>query len=330
MEQGSFSDTGLYNAHSRAVAGRCTTPYSIAEGTGRGSIRSIGCHSGVSIYAHSMCFRRDVSFSGEGRENSLLFGFCLGDGVEWSSSKTNASIGRGDYYIQSGATSDEIEYLAGARYEFLCISLSRNAIESLFGDETEKIDSALPRRRPCLQGETPALVKTLLHQMELEPCERPLSNIYSYGKACEIVAVTMSECLSPSRTATPIKRTDRMAIAAARRILEDRYSDPPTYPELAREVCLSESKLSRGFREMYGTTIHSYVVAVRLEAAWRMMEKGGLGVSEIACHVGYSNPSHFSEAFKRRFGILPKEALAARPAGKPTGFGRNDTGFGLQ
>ena len=320
-----FSDKGVYDAHARAVAGRCPTPYAIADGTGKGTIRSVCFRSGLSVYAHSMCFNRDVFFADEACHDAILFGFCLGDGVTWRSSKRPMTIDQGGYYVQAGSSSDSIEYLAGARYRFLCITLSRRAAESLIGNDASRVVDVLPSGRPFLCNEMTPRMKALLEQIEIEPHDCALPGIYRYGKACEVVAEALSEIVSPSRRAAVVSRTDRIAIAAAKRILEERYAHPPTYPELAREVCMSESKLSRGFREMYGTTIHSYVVSLRLEAALRLFREGDVGVSEVACWVGYSSPSHFSEAFKKRFGILPKEARASCSLG----FGLNDTGIGL-
>lgn len=320
-----FSDKGVYDAHARAVAGCCPTPYAIARGTGKGTIRSVCFRSGLSVYAHSMRFNKDVSFADDARRDAILFGFCLGDGVTWQSSKQSMTIDQGGYYVQAGFSSDSIEYLAGARYRFLCISLSKRAAEDLIGDDASRVEKAIPSGRPLLRSETTPRMKALLEQIEAEPYDYALSGIYRYGKACEIIAEALSDVVSPSRRAVVISRTDRIAIAAAKRILEERYAHPPTYPELAREVCMSESKLSRGFREVYGTTIHSYVVSLRLEAALRLFREGDMGVSEVACRVGYSNPSHFSEAFKKRFGILPKEARASCSIG----FGLNDTGIGL-
>jgi len=44
----------------------------------------------------------------------------------------------------------------------------------------------------------------------------------------------------------------------------------------------------------------------RLEKAFALLEQGEHNVSESAFAVGYTNVSHFSEAFQKRFGILPR------------------------
>lgn len=43
----------------------------------------------------------------------------------------------------------------------------------------------------------------------------------------------------------------------------------------------------------------------RLEVAYARMKEGGRKVVEVCAEVGFKNPSHFSAAFKKQFGIPP-------------------------
>jgi AraC-like DNA-binding protein len=49
-----------------------------------------------------------------------------------------------------------------------------------------------------------------------------------------------------------------------------------------------------------------------MQEARILLEKTETNVSETAWQVGYVNVSHFSAAFKKRFGILPKHYLKIR------------------
>lgn len=99
----------------------------------------------------------------------------------------------------------------------------------------------------------------------------------------------------------------------AREILDANLASPPTYPELAHAVFLSETKLSQGFRRLYGTSIHAYVIDRRLDLALSLIEEGADNVAQVAAKVGYGNSSHFSAAFKRRFGVLPRGCGGPHP-----------------
>eukprot|EP00831_Metopus_contortus_P037919 TRINITY_DN29868_c0_g1_i1.p3 TRINITY_DN29868_c0_g1~~TRINITY_DN29868_c0_g1_i1.p3 ORF type:complete len:113 (-),score=28.07 TRINITY_DN29868_c0_g1_i1:84-422(-) len=54
-----------------------------------------------------------------------------------------------------------------------------------------------------------------------------------------------------------------------------------------------------------GLSIGAYVRKLRMEKALEFIESGQFSILQVALYVGYSNPSHFSEAFKRYHGRLP-------------------------
>ncbi|MEH2012800.1 helix-turn-helix transcriptional regulator [Nostoc sp.] len=72
-------------------------------------------------------------------------------------------------------------------------------------------------------------------------------------------------------------------------------------------VSLSDRKLQRGFRELFGTTVFGYLHHHRMEQAQILLRYRDMQVSEVAHAVGYSHLGHFTEAFKRKFGITPKQ-----------------------
>ena len=95
-------------------------------------------------------------------------------------------------------------------------------------------------------------------------------------------------------------------IHAAAEILKLDFEEPPTLAALARRVGLSETTLKRGFRQVFGTTVFGYLRARRMERAHVLLQSGEATVLEAATRVGYSNPSNFSAAFRRQFGVNPK------------------------
>ena len=102
-------------------------------------------------------------------------------------------------------------------------------------------------------------------------------------------------------------------IREAASLLEADLADPPTLPELARRAGLSETSLKRGFRRLFGQTVFGHLRTRRMQRARALLESGECTVLEAASRVGYSNPSNFSAAFRREFGLNPKQfQLAAR------------------
>lgn len=94
-------------------------------------------------------------------------------------------------------------------------------------------------------------------------------------------------------------------------LTKDVFQPPPSIIELAKIASVSESKLKKDFKTMYGKPIFEYFQKARMEAAQDRLLTGQYSVKEVAMELGYSNLSNFTIAFKKQFGILPSQLLSA-------------------
>ena len=85
------------------------------------------------------------------------------------------------------------------------------------------------------------------------------------------------------------------------------FAQPLAMQRLARDAATNQTKLSQAFREAYGMTIFEYVRRRRMEEARKLLRGSSLSVTEIAFEVGYEHSCNFSVAFKRYFGVTPRE-----------------------
>jgi AraC-like DNA-binding protein len=69
------------------------------------------------------------------------------------------------------------------------------------------------------------------------------------------------------------------------------------------------TKLKKGFKILYNTTINQYLRNERLNRAKILLAEENLSIKEISEEVGYSNKSIFSKRFKEKFGVLPSTFL---------------------
>ena len=102
---------------------------------------------------------------------------------------------------------------------------------------------------------------------------------------------------------------DRDKISLARDVLLQHIGEPLTIKELSRKAAINECYLTKGFKEMYGTTIFDFFQSQRMEHAKYLLYEKGLTVTEVSASLGYSSISHFSTAFKKHTGIKPCELL---------------------
>jgi AraC-like DNA-binding protein len=93
----------------------------------------------------------------------------------------------------------------------------------------------------------------------------------------------------------------------AKNILLYDLTNAPTIKQLSREVGLNEFNLKTGFKEIYGKPVYTYLKEHRIQYAQKLLNERELRVNEIAELVGYSNVSHFIDAFKKKYGLTPKQ-----------------------
>lgn len=65
--------------------------------------------------------------------------------------------------------------------------------------------------------------------------------------------------------------------------------------------------LNRLFKREVGTTVHNYVLRLRIAEAQRLLLSTDMPVSEIAESVGFDNATHFSTQFKKSEACAPLE-----------------------
>ncbi|MFB1004319.1 MAG: AraC family transcriptional regulator [Bacteroidia bacterium] len=89
-------------------------------------------------------------------------------------------------------------------------------------------------------------------------------------------------------------------------LLKD-LNDAPTIAQLAKHVALNEYNLKTGFKEIYGKTIHAFLKDYKMSKARELILKREFQIAEIADQLGYTNVSHFIDAFKKKYGVTPKK-----------------------
>jgi AraC-like DNA-binding protein len=81
-----------------------------------------------------------------------------------------------------------------------------------------------------------------------------------------------------------------------------------TMEELAHYTGRSLATFKRDFRKISELTPEKWLIRKRLEVAYAKLKEGGKKVTDVYAEVGFKNPSHFSTAFKKQYGISPSAA----------------------
>ena len=138
--------------------------------------------------------------------------------------------------------------------------------------------------------------------------------VFVEAKLIELIALVLhgifynkTAMIERNKTLSEGASSDISQIESLHHRIQFNPADDYKTPQLAKNLSMSESKLTRLFRSLYGTSIHQYVQDQRLEKAASLISGKSLNVSEAALQSGYTNMSWFSKEFQKKFGISPKK-----------------------
>ena len=122
----------------------------------------------------------------------------------------------------------------------------------------------------------------------------------------EMLLLCSRICTFLSDTPENIHTTDRQIILAAQYIC-DHYMNPIGTADIAEAAGFSPNYLSRRFREKTGIGLHEYLVFIRLNHATLDLVSTSDSITEIALRCGFSDSNYFKDAFKKKYGMTPRD-----------------------
>ncbi len=196
--------------------------------------------------------------------------------------------------------------------EFFVFGLSAQYITKIF--MKNKLDIQVLNRVITglfhYKGKISNNLKTILLQIEENDIMEGMKAGYINTKLQELFILFFS-IINEEQVQCPVRKNnpELIKIKKAHDLLMQNLLNPPAKKELAESVGLSEYKLSKGFKEVYGSNLYEYVLNEKMELGKQIVETKNKKIQEVALEMGYENPSHFIEAFKKKYGYTPKQLL---------------------
>ena len=85
------------------------------------------------------------------------------------------------------------------------------------------------------------------------------------------------------------------------------YTTKITIDDLAKEVSMCRTELTKLFKQSLGYTITEYILRYRIEQSLPLIKSKTLNMTQISEAVGFNSSSYFAEAFNKIMKITPTE-----------------------
>jgi len=205
---------------------------------------------------------------------------------------------------------------AGAPYDFRWKTLTPDPFEvvlilislPIFNDALKDVFGAnaeYARLRDLSGFEDPQLIP-LLQQLRNE-VTRPAASRLFVRSIAQAIAIHLARNYT---ALTDSARGDTSALPGfkLRRVTDwmaEHLAEEFSLVRLAEQAAMSEFHFNRLFKRATGAPPLQYQIRLRMDTARRLLRETKKSVITIANDVGYSNPSHFAQLFRKETGLSP-------------------------
>jgi AraC-like DNA-binding protein len=103
-----------------------------------------------------------------------------------------------------------------------------------------------------------------------------------------------------------VSDVERRRVLEVARDLEQRYAEPLTLDDMAKNANLSRYHFIRVFQALTGETPRQRLIGIRLRAAADLLIATRMPITQLALQVGFNDISHFNSTFRQAFRMSPR------------------------
>ncbi|MBE6871389.1 MAG: AraC family transcriptional regulator [Ruminococcaceae bacterium] len=196
-----------------------------------------------------------------------------------------------------------------AEYERMVIWIRPEFLQSISTTETDlascfkaAFEKKINLIRPT--GDFAATVSTIFSRIDQENAEKNYGSDILKTSYLQELLILITRHMNEQSAAKPTA-TSRL-IERVNAYIEENIESQITLDMLASELFLSKCYMAREFKRISGCTLHRYIILKKLIYAKELIHNGE--TLATACYKsGFNEYSSFLRAFKREFGISPRQ-----------------------
>jgi AraC-like DNA-binding protein/predicted DNA-binding protein (MmcQ/YjbR family) len=222
--------------------------------------------------------------------------------------------GIGSVQCKSTRIEEKVVIEPGMQVRLALVLLKEGWVDKVLHDQVNKekfyaylVSSDANIRKEYLTVEQRKLLFELLSPSQ----KTKIEILYNESRIFGLLETFLTEILvKDEQLITPFSssREDIDKIRQAESFIMDNILEPfPGVNFLARICCMSRTKFIGLFNEVYGMSSYDYYQKERLKMAYGYIVSGHYEPGEVARKVGYRSSNGFVTAFKKEYGVFPKE-----------------------
>jgi len=183
--------------------------------------------------------------------------------------------------IADYGSQEKLFYQADLPFSFLSVSMPACQFAEMIGNylpDPDKIMELLPGKRFEISE---AIQKSIYNIGPLEIIHSGFEMMQLEGRLLENLSLCLQAALCEPDKKRQMHQDDLKMIRAVGKRIEEEPATIPDIATLAGEYCMSVSKLTRCFRQVYGVSLHAYVIGARLQKGAELLLNHGITVPGI-------------------------------------------------
>ena len=289
--------------------------------TGKGFITAAGLATGIEVLAVNLSMLAEdltINFLPSPGAESYILGF---DEIEVpGKSEQEAALGQpvvsaerhhSSVSVADAAKGRTITYPKDREIRSIVVRVRQSALDHLIRD----FDAGTIGRILEARGNESALTwpitfkyRLLLNDFMNEIVQHPFKELFTIRNVSVLIEYLLQQFfvmdkLTGEGNALSIQDTHSLSRVEQHLCLHYK-TEFPGIEKLSRISAMSPTSLKTKFKKYYGETLFGYYQKNKLEHARKLLDNK-VPVKVVATEIGYSNPSHFTLAFKKEYGFSP-------------------------
>jgi AraC-like DNA-binding protein len=291
--------------------------------TGKGFMTVAGIATGIEVLAVNLSMLTEdltIHFSPSPHTASYILGF---DEIEIPGKNEHDPVPTQTVFsgeqifldssvsIADAASGRTIVYPRDRIIRSLVVRVRHSALDQLIRDfDAGTISRILQSRSgdPVLTWPITFKYRLLLNDFMTEIVQHPFRELFTIRNVSVLIEYLLQQFfvmdkLSKEGNALSIQDTHSLSRVEQHLCLHYK-TEFPGIEKLSRISAMSPTSLKTKFKKYYGDTLFGYYQKNKLEHARKLLDNK-IPVKVVATEIGYSNPSHFTLAFKKEYGFSP-------------------------